>query len=345
MPCSRQRTRPTHNDVRGPSERRRVAAAFCLGGTGISGLWIGLDIGGHTVVRYADDLITLGAASAAFLLAMAAWRRGGEARQFWLLLSAACASWTLAEAVWAVYDLGRGSVPSPSWADAGYLAAVPLAVAAFLRHPGFADGTPGRRWRGVLDGLTVAGAGLLLSWTAVLGPVARASDMSTLGGLIAVAYPVGDVVVLVLVVMTVRSMWGRAGAGLWAVLAGLVCMAVSDTVYAYLTEVRSYASGGVVDAGWIAAYLAIGAGAFVSDAAAPVGAAPEPGVDRPVALGSVVAPYLLLLPAMVAVAVSQLRHTAMGRGQWFLTCALLVLVLCRQWIVATDRPTVSPGRR
>lgn len=337
--------RPTHHDVRAPSERRRAATALCLGGTGASGLWIGLDLGGHTVVRYADDLITLCAATAACLLAVAAWRRGGAAREFWLLLGAACASWTLAEAVWAVYDLGLGGVPSPSWADAGYLGAVPLAVAAFLRHPGIADGSPGRRWRGVLDGLTVAGAGLLLSWTVVLGPVARASDMSTLGGLVAVAYPVGDVVLLVLVVMTVRSMSGRSGAGLWAVLAGLVCMAVSDTVYAYLTEVRSYASGGVVDVGWIAAYLAIGAGAFLSEPVAPAGPAREPSAAGSNALGSASAPYLLLLPAMVAVAVSQLRHTAIGRGQWFLTCALLVLVLCRQWILATDRPTVSPGRR
>lgn len=58
-------------------------------------------------------------------------------RTFWRLFAAATGSWALGELLWAVYDLGRGggAVPVPSWADAAYLAAVPLAAAALLAHP------------------------------------------------------------------------------------------------------------------------------------------------------------------------------------------------------------------
>lgn len=320
-----------------PEPRKlRVAIVLVVGGTAVAALWIGLGLGGRTVVRYADDLMTVAAAGLAAGTTVRAWRTSDRSRAFWGLLSAACISWTVAEAGWAAYDLGTGSVPDPSWADAGYLLAIPLTVLALLRHPGNAGRSTAGRWRGVLDGFAVAGAGLLLSWVLVLGTVVRARDLSTLGGLVAVAYPVGDVVVLVLVVMTVRSMRGRAELALWAVLTGLICMAAADTVYAYLTEVRSFATGGLVDVGWITAYLAIAAGAVVvptADMAAPE----EPVAQRrSAALASVTAPYVVVLPALVVIAVAEARRVTMSRGQWALTVILVVLVLCRQAVAVFD---------
>lgn len=42
-------------------------------------------------------------------------------RGFWLLVSLACASWFAGEVVWAIVELGGGSMPFPWWPDVGYL--------------------------------------------------------------------------------------------------------------------------------------------------------------------------------------------------------------------------------
>lgn len=95
-------------------------------------------------------------------------------RLFWLLLGCATASWTLAEIIWGYYALILDvEVPVPSWADLGYLSAIPLAVAALVVHPATrGSGTRKARW--VFDGLVVATALLFLSWTLVLGPLSPA---------------------------------------------------------------------------------------------------------------------------------------------------------------------------
>ena len=89
--------------------------------------------------------------------------------------------------------LGR-EVPFPSIADIGYLAFVPLAAAALLAFPS----VPRRlssRIRTVLDGLLIASALLFMSWMVVLGPLFDAGgDPLTLT--IGLAYPLGDVVII-----------------------------------------------------------------------------------------------------------------------------------------------------
>src|ERR1035438_276455 len=146
--------------------------------TGLVGTWIGLHIGGARVTLWVDDVATpLAALIACVLCFRARARHSGRMRLFWLLLGCATASWTLAEVVWGYYalilDVG---VPVPSWADVGYLSAIPLAVAALVVHPG-TSGSGTRKARWVSDGLVVATALLFLSWELVLGPLRRSADL------------------------------------------------------------------------------------------------------------------------------------------------------------------------
>ena len=56
-------------------------------------------------------------------------RLAGSLRLSWILLGASCGAWGVGQAIWTVYETAWGrQVPFPSWADAGYLAAVPLAA-------------------------------------------------------------------------------------------------------------------------------------------------------------------------------------------------------------------------
>ena len=242
-------------------DRRRVEAA-ALSITLVFFLWLVLHVGGSDGVRYFDDIVTaLAALSACVACLLAGKRQSGSERRFWALLGLALGAWTFAEAIWGVYDLVLNTaVPVPSWADVGYLGAIPLAAAALLCHPGMrAAGS--YKTRATLDGLAIGTALLLLSWTFVLGPLWRHTDLTTAGGIVALAYPFGDMVIIFLIVLSVRSMTATGRRPLLWVLAGLFAMAVSDSTYAYLVEVGRYATGNLVDIGWVVGYLAIAVGA------------------------------------------------------------------------------------
>jgi hypothetical protein len=226
----------------------------------------------------------------------------------------------------------QDAVAVPSWADLGYLSAIPLAVAALLSHPTMA-GSAAHRARYTLDGLLVATALLFVSWTFVLGPLWHSTDLTTLGGLVALAYPFGDVVILFFVVRAVRRMTPGNRLALWCLLGGLLALALSDSVYAYLTGVQGYTPGGLLDTGWFGAYLAIAVGAFCSQA--PQIATRDADSYEP-ASAALVVPFVPILGALGVVAfkpelVHELDPVAFGSAS-----ALVGLVLARQLLVMRD---------
>jgi hypothetical protein len=318
-----------------PNPKRALAAAgVALLATGLFFGWLGLDVGGGTSVRYVDDLGTVFAAlTAAVLCARAGRKQAGSLRRFWWLLGAACGAWTLGEALWAVYELAlHASVPFPSWADLGYLGAIPFAVAALLSHPAMRVGGTTLA-RTVLDGMVLATSLLFLSWALVLGPLWRSTDLSTLAGVVALAYPFADVVVVFLVVLIVRGMTGSHRLSLWCLLGGLLAMAISDSTYAYLTEVQGYATGNLLDAGWVAAYLAIALGAYAADAGATT--VQRMRSSSPT-LASLTTPFLPVLGALTLAAIEVESGHDLDNVALWTAFALAGLVLARQALLAVD---------
>jgi diguanylate cyclase len=322
--------RPGHS--RGP-----WAAAAILG---LSGVWIASGAGGGTVVRYVDDLTTAAAAVGATVwCSQAAGRHSGRLRIFWTLLAGATAAWAIGELTWAFYDLVLGiAVPVPSWADAGYLSAIPLAAAALLVHPAIHGRSAGKA-RALLDGLILASALFLLAWALLLGPLWHTTDLTTVGGLVALAYPLGDVLLVFLIVLIIRGTSRRAQLDLWLLLGGLLAITCSDAVYAYLTEVRRYATGNAIDIGWIAAYLAIALAARSTRSENAV----ERDLDSSLSTTAIIVPFLPMLAALgFAAARIQLgRH--LDRVGLIITVALVALVLLRQALLARD--LLSRGER
>jgi diguanylate cyclase len=309
--------------------------------TCVCGVWIGLRLGGTRVTLWVDDGVTPLAALAACVLCFRA-RAGqvGRMRLFWTLLGLATASWTLAEVIWGYYALILDvEVPVPSWADVGYLSAIPLAVAALVVHPA-TRGSGTRKARSVFDGLVVATALMFLSWTLVLGPVWRGADLSTWTGVVTLAYPFGDVVIVFFIVLAIRGMTGTDRLSLWCLLAALLVMALSDSTFAYLTDVTSYSSPGLIDTGWVAAYLGIALAAFSSR---PGGAVEPASVeDSRLSLASLISPLVPVLLALSVAAVQIRLGHHLDRAAWLMAFGLIALVLVRQGLMVLE--LLAPSR-
>ncbi|HEU5372753.1 MAG TPA: hypothetical protein VFU51_10235 [Gaiellaceae bacterium] len=297
------------------------------------GVWAGGDLGGRSVVRYFDDLATVAAAlAAAVLCARAARSHADGVRPFWWLMAAACGAWTLGEGVWGWYDLVRGSVPESSWADVGYLAALPLGAAALLVHPALHGRTVGRV-RSLVDGLVLATAVLFVGWLAVLEPLRRSVDLTSRDGLVTISYPIGDVVIVFLVILVMRGITSRDRADLWCLLAGLLMITCSDAGYTYLSSVRDYASGGLIDTGWFAGYLAIGLGAALRSRSFAVQPGRTSSALTPAAL---VAPFLPMLAALSLLAIRLESGHPLDRVSLTVAFMLVGLVLVRQALLLID---------
>lgn len=175
-----------------------------------------------------------------------------------------------------------------------------------------------------------------MSWTLVLGPVWRATDLASLSGVIGLAYPFGDVVIVFYAVLAIRGLSAGDRRPLWFLLAGLLAMAFSDSGYAYLSVTGAYAtlSPHLVDAGWVAAYLAIGLAALGADGSRAHVAERAHGGALP--LVSIAAPFAPVLIALALTAIEiRLGHRP-DRVAWAMAFALVALVLVRQALMLLE---------
>src|SRR3712207_2392726 len=114
--------------------RRGVAPAAGLGALWIAFYagWLALRPGGDDALRVFANTVYLVPIALATVLALVAARVTTPAlRPFWALMALSNALWLAAEGLWAVRDLGTGSVPFPWWTDLGYLlsyAVLPFAL-------------------------------------------------------------------------------------------------------------------------------------------------------------------------------------------------------------------------
>lgn len=310
-------------------------------------LWVGTSFGGSEVTRDFDDLATVGAsAAAAITCGLAARRHYGRACRFWWLLSAALVAWTFGEAAWAFYDLALGgNVPVLSFADIGYLGAIPLAAAALLIHPAN-RGSRHMRISAMLDALVLATALLFLSWTSVLSTVWGESNLTTGSGLVSIAYPFGDVLIVYLLIRALRWLEGPDRRAFAWILLGLLAMSFSDSGYTYLTAVRGYQTGNLIDIGWFAGYVAIALGGWYGRQPNRV---PRRATSTPTTTLVLLTPFLPLLLALGVLTVKVQLGKPIDRTSLALAFALTGSVLIRQVIVAWDRspslPSGSPPRQ
>jgi diguanylate cyclase (GGDEF)-like protein len=320
--------RQAESDVR---RRALIAAGLTLA----FAVWLQRGIGGTWITTVVDDF---GEAAAALVAAFACFRTGrratGSAGRGWHLLGAAALAWGAGELWWSYLEavLNR-DVPFPSLADVGFLAVAPLAVAALLAWPGAFRRVTDRARAG-LDGCVIALSLLFVSWAAVLGPMWRDPVEGRLGALISLAYPVSDVVIVTIALLTVRSAKPAARTSLLLVAAGLALVAVSDSAFAYLTSIGNYGSD-LTGVGWFGGWLLVALAAVHPSAARPE-VDGEEGPQQEESLVSLLLPYGPLAGAAGILFFDLATHRPLDPFLAGLGAVVGVLAMGRQLIALLD---------
>jgi signal transduction histidine kinase len=191
---------------------------------------------------------------AAIVAAVCAARRSravARVRLSWQLLAVGLALYLLGDVVQTYYEVVARVKPYPSLGDLGYLGFYPVTLVALLLIP-----VSRRSWRErltlALDCTLVALSGALPIWYFSLAPTIVAGGQGVIAMAVSLAYPVGDMVLLVgLAALLLRGVPTGMRASLNLVGIGLVGFVVTDLVYGWVALHSGYAGGDLVDAGWM----------------------------------------------------------------------------------------------
>jgi signal transduction histidine kinase len=302
-------------------------------------VWVYGGLGGPLAQAF-DDLAIAAAALGAGFACLHSANRGqygfGRAwtialRRAWRLLGGAALSWGAGRLIWTWLDLSGGfSAAFPSPADAFFLAAIPLLAAGVLAWP-TAPVRPLAQVRTLLDGLLIASSLLFASWALVLGAAYRAGGQHLLlPRMIAVAYPIGDLVLLTIALSVLTRTRGRAIIQPALLTLTILSMGVADSAFAYMAGKGTYATGAWLDLGWLVAWLCLGVAALRPSPAELLRDDDEE--DRPISWSRFSLPYV---PPAVAFVTGTAIQVATGRLEPFLVfngAAIVLFVVARQVI-------------
>jgi diguanylate cyclase (GGDEF)-like protein len=181
-------------------------------------------------------------------------------RAAWGCFAAALACYLGGNAGYALHYQHHLTSVRPFWPDLGWMAFYPLAYVALVlmlrnRVRRLAVGT----WvDGVVTGLTAAAFGAAFA----VGAVLDATEGSLAVVATSLAYPIGDTLLLILVLASITVIGRGAGAAWWWLSAGMALFALTDVVYVLRVAQGTFASGTLLDLGWGAAFLSFGMAAL-----------------------------------------------------------------------------------
>jgi diguanylate cyclase (GGDEF)-like protein len=251
-------------------------------------------------------------------------RRHRPARPLpWWLMAAGQVTWALGDVVYILLE-HVGAAPFPSVADALYLLAYPLLAVGFgLLVRGVRTG---RDVDGLIDSSIFTVALGLLSWVFLVRPTVMDESASTLERVVGLAYPLGDILLMGVLLRLVTGPGARTPAfGLLAVAATL--MLGGDTIFGVLSLTSSY-EGGAVDLLWLASYVVWGAAALHPSMRSL--SQPSPDVVVPLTRRRLVALTTAILMAPAVLATQLLLGVALDGWAVVISSATLsVLVVVR----------------
>ncbi len=246
----------------------------------------------------------------------------------WLLLAGANLSFIAGQVSFLVLtQIVAAKVPFPSFADVLYLATYPLYAAGLLIFIWLR--TPDRDRRSLIDALTLTVGLALLSWIYLILPYVHNSGLSWLQKSVAIAYPLGDVLILAMIARLLVPGTARTRSVQLLTL-GTVGLLVSDASFGLLQLYGTFRSGTIVDLGWAFFYVAWGAAALhpsMSELTRP--GSRQPAETSPVRLA------VLMLASLIAPAVLFISSADGGYHDdsviAVFSALLYLLVLSRLW--------------
>ncbi|MGW2373189.1 putative bifunctional diguanylate cyclase/phosphodiesterase [Kitasatospora sp. NPDC001683] len=269
---------------------------------------------------------------------------------FWYLLALANLSFTTGEAVQALQlDILHLKNPFPSVADGFYLAEFVLYAIGLL---GFIRWRTARQDRaGLLDALIITLGLALLVWIYLILPYARNPDLTWFQKAVSIAYPLGDVVVLALLLRLLTPRGGNSRS-LQLLTAGALGLLTSDVLYGLIQLHGTWHIGTGVELGWAAFYTAWGAAALhpsMVELTRPVPTQqPDLSATRLalLTLASLIAPAILIIESLAANTSNAGVIGAFSALLYLLVLArLAVVVVARRQAVARERTLREAGAR
>jgi diguanylate cyclase (GGDEF)-like protein/PAS domain S-box-containing protein len=250
----------------------------------------------------------------------------------WLLIAAANLSFLAGQTSFLVMTKIKMQVPFPSYADGLYLAQYPLCVAGVL---GFIRWrSPNRDRRSLIDALILTVGLALLSWLYLILPYARNPELTWLQKSVAIAYPLGDILVLAIMARLLAPGMVRARSVQLLTL-GAIGVLASDVSYGLIQLHGTFHNGTIFDLGWAILYTAWGAAALhptMIQLTRPVTmqrAEASPLRLTVLMLAALIAPTVLFIESIKA-------HYVDGSVVAVFSAVLYLLVLSRLWDVASS---------
>ena len=247
------------------------------------------------------------------------------------LLPSALAIYGSGNIVWTVFIRPLDVQPFPSVADGLFLAFYPLVFVSLLQSiRRMAERLPASLWLdGLVGGLAV---GALISALAIR-PILSAGVGSWAAVATTAAYPLLDLILLLLLtVMLAMHRW-RPPMGTWLLTAGLLLFVVADVAYLFATARGTYVSGELIDGLWVLAVVLM---------------ALAPGwPDRPAGLRL---PTWALLALPVASTAAALLLLVLGQGKELhpttvvLAAATIVVALARLGVTFREVVSLAESR-
>ncbi|MEV5696466.1 MULTISPECIES: aminotransferase class I/II-fold pyridoxal phosphate-dependent enzyme [Streptomyces violaceoruber group] len=257
----------------------------------------------------------------------------------WWVLAAGLLAFVAGDTYYnALEEYFQASNPFPSPADALYLATYPLFALGLwgLGRQRYA----GRDLPSVLDALILTAGLALPVWVYLVRPLTEVEGLTWQQRAVSIAYPLGDVLVLALLVrLLVPGPLGGSNRAVRLLMAGTATLLGFDIAYGILQLNATWQAGTLLDVGWIAFYTAWGLAALHPSmvkvtSSEPRRQSPLPPRPRLVLLAAVtlIAPAILLYEGL-ADATHDAPVIAAFSGLLFL------LVIIRLWgmVVAHGR--------
>ena len=250
----------------------------------------------------------------------------------WLVLAAALASFAAGQLSFLIAAKRGVVLPFPSFADALYLLTYPLYAVAFLIF--IKCRSPDEDRRSLIDALTLTAGLALLSWTFLIRPYVHNPDLDALQKIVAIAYPLGDVLTLALITRLLAPGTGRTRCVQLLTLGSFGAL-VSDVAFDAVQLHGTFHNGTIIDLGWALFYTAWGAAALHPSMATLTEPVPrQQGEVSPSRLA------LLMLASLIAPVV---LLTTVPRGPTsdvsviaVFSAILYLLVLTRLWDAAAS---------
>ncbi|MBL7257504.1 putative bifunctional diguanylate cyclase/phosphodiesterase [Paractinoplanes lichenicola] len=172
------------------------------------------------------------------------------ARHGWWLFAAGTISYVTADIVYEVSGHILGHHPYPYWDDLIYFSAYPILLAGLLM---ISRGEGKRENAGIIDAAILAAGVGLVYWVFVIQPTLSDTGTPLLERLVAVGYPTCDVLMCA-VVTRLLSRSGARALSLWLLALGCALNFTCDVAWS-LTQAFSNYSGGLINAGFMVAYV------------------------------------------------------------------------------------------